>query len=382
MSAAMAREARAANKAKAHRMANGSAAEASADNAGPGDDPSKRVDASGWAEPNMLAEAKTGMRPVSRRQYRSGGKVEGKKAVARADKKSRGADSYINRDVRAANHEIAQPHIGGFSTGGATNFRKQMHAEMCVPENHHGRRNGVGKFHRSHKAAGGGNWIADATKNKGALHRKLHVPKGEKIPAKKLAKAAHSSNPTEAKEANLAKTLKRLHHAEGGAAKDVHKHERHMHKGEPLTRLGKASGGSTYDIAGMRPKGGRMAHAKGGKAGKGKTNIIIGIHAGGAHQPPQMPPGAGMPPRPAAPPPMPPQGMPPAGAPAGMGMMPPGMGMPRASGGKVAGAKYGDASIAKAEKVKSPKNMPAGGGGGLGRLAKRSMAMKDGFRPV
>lgn len=52
------------------------------------------------------------------------------------------------------------------------------------------------------------NWIAGATKNKGALHKALGVPAGEKIPAKKLAKAAHSKNPTMRKRAALAKTLK------------------------------------------------------------------------------------------------------------------------------------------------------------------------------
>lgn len=55
-------------------------------------------------------------------------------------------------------------------------------------------------------------WIAKATaKNKGALHKKLGVPMGKKIPAKKLAAAAHSKNPKERKEVNLAKTLKKLH---------------------------------------------------------------------------------------------------------------------------------------------------------------------------
>jgi hypothetical protein len=55
-----------------------------------------------------------------------------------------------------------------------------------------------------------GKWISKAIKpaNKGALHRELGVPAGKKIPAKKLAKAAKSSNPTERKRANLAKTLK------------------------------------------------------------------------------------------------------------------------------------------------------------------------------
>ena len=55
------------------------------------------------------------------------------------------------------------------------------------------------------------NWIAGAVKHKGALHKELGVPLGEKIPDKKLAKAAHSSNPTEAKRARLAETLKGFH---------------------------------------------------------------------------------------------------------------------------------------------------------------------------
>ncbi len=54
------------------------------------------------------------------------------------------------------------------------------------------------------------NWISGATKNKGALHRALDVPVGTKIPPKKLEAALHSSNPTIAKEANLAKTLGKL----------------------------------------------------------------------------------------------------------------------------------------------------------------------------
>lgn len=55
-----------------------------------------------------------------------------------------------------------------------------------------------------------GNWIAGATAKKGALHRKLGVPANEKIPAKKLAAAAHSASPTERKEAALARTLKKI----------------------------------------------------------------------------------------------------------------------------------------------------------------------------
>jgi hypothetical protein len=61
-------------------------------------------------------------------------------------------------------------------------------------------------------------WIQSAIKHPGSLHKALHVPAGEKIPAKKLEKATHSSNPKLAKKAHLAETLKHMHHAKGGKA--------------------------------------------------------------------------------------------------------------------------------------------------------------------
>ena len=51
------------------------------------------------------------------------------------------------------------------------------------------------------------NWIAAATKNKGALHRALGVPQGKKIPESKLEKAAESGGKL-GKQARLAETLK------------------------------------------------------------------------------------------------------------------------------------------------------------------------------
>jgi hypothetical protein len=56
-------------------------------------------------------------------------------------------------------------------------------------------------------------WIKGAIKHPGALHRELHVPEGEKIPTKKLEKAAHSDNPTLAKRAHLAEMLGHMHHS-------------------------------------------------------------------------------------------------------------------------------------------------------------------------
>ena len=52
-----------------------------------------------------------------------------------------------------------------------------------------------------------GGWIKDAIKKPGALHAQLGVPAGEKIPAKKLAKAAQAGGKL-GQRARLAETLK------------------------------------------------------------------------------------------------------------------------------------------------------------------------------
>jgi len=51
------------------------------------------------------------------------------------------------------------------------------------------------------------NWIADAIKKPGALHEQMGVPKGQKIPAGKLAKAAKAPGKL-GQRARLAQTLK------------------------------------------------------------------------------------------------------------------------------------------------------------------------------
>jgi hypothetical protein len=58
----------------------------------------------------------------------------------------------------------------------------------------------------------GEKWIQKALpkSHRGALHKSLGVPAGEKIPEKKLEKAEHSKNPLTRKRANLAETLKNL----------------------------------------------------------------------------------------------------------------------------------------------------------------------------
>ncbi len=55
------------------------------------------------------------------------------------------------------------------------------------------------------------NWIANAIKKPGALHKELGVKVGKKIPAKTLAKAAKKGG-KEGKRARLAETLASFHH--------------------------------------------------------------------------------------------------------------------------------------------------------------------------
>ncbi len=58
-------------------------------------------------------------------------------------------------------------------------------------------------------------WIQGAIGEKGALHRQMGVPEGEKIPEAKLESAANSSDELLAKRARLAMTLKGFNHKHG-----------------------------------------------------------------------------------------------------------------------------------------------------------------------
>ena len=192
----------------------------------------------------------------------------------------------------------------------------------------------------------------------------------------------------------------------------------HYKRGGEAKKAAKAHGGEINYTGGTRPTGGREARAYGGglfgstkkkpaKGGKGKTNIVISINAGGQQPgampprppqglpipvPPPMPPGGlggppgGMPPMP-MPPPGPPGGMPPMPMPPPPGgpdgMMPP---IGRKAGGRIypkmhAGAGGGEGRLEKIDAygLKPPARkaggriypkMHAGAGGGEGRLEK------------
>ena len=188
-----------------------------------------------------------------------------------------------------------------------------------------------------------GKWIQGAIEHKGALHKSLHVPMGEKIPAKKLAKAEHSSNPKLAKRAHLAETLKHMHRANkfGGGALS-----------EGKAPKGKGKGKGTHINIMINPKG----------ADAGMPGLPPGM--------PGMPPAGGPPAGGGVPVPMgmPPMGggMPMGGAPMGAPPMPPAGGMPplpRKAGGKV---------------YRSYKDMDAGAGSGLGRIEKTEIQKRRG----
>jgi hypothetical protein len=110
----MAKKARAALKEKAKRLGS--------------DRPTQKVDSSTWSPPELLeADVKTGLRPISRRAYKSGGKVQGACAPTRADRKQRKsggeatayANAKVNRNVKDANElREGKKHIGGMKKGG------------------------------------------------------------------------------------------------------------------------------------------------------------------------------------------------------------------------------------------------------------------------
>ena len=110
----MSRDARRAMRAKIHRLTTAKAG---------------KVDASSYGPEEVLnSEVKTGMRPISRRAYKKGGKVvavSGADAPQNAGKKPRSGnkhltvDALVNRNLKDANEDReGKKHIGGLKTGG------------------------------------------------------------------------------------------------------------------------------------------------------------------------------------------------------------------------------------------------------------------------
>lgn len=439
----MSKSARAAMKSKIKRMLT--------------NDPHKKVDASSWTPTDALnADAKTGLRPISPRAYKRGGKVQGFEALKHAGRKPRKsggragsspitADSLVNRDVKEANAEFGKPHVGGYKRGGRT---KKMDGGMMQQDPRMGM---VGRSRlnmsnqppvykkggkvdhddvaedkrliksmvkpgaiRSGKASGG---LQTGKKSK---EKSDLVEKAMKMAIKTRGVDPYDTEPSQGKAYKTLWSLRQgkpeykhggeIHAASccckkcGGARKadggatdtagmpaDVANDYRAAHPAPAKTAPPKApppkaespndemaNERRAADLAAAARKagknhGGRAARKRGGRTGKGKTNIIIAINP---HSRAEQPPAGAIPPQqqPARPVPV----MPP--APMGAGAAPPAMGggapaglaaalsagqpnpLARKSGGKVGHRVY-----------RSYRDMDAGAGSGFGRLEKTSI---------
>ena len=346
-------------------------------------EPHTKVDSSSWSPPDMLeADKQNGMRPVSKRQYKSGGKVEGAHAKKRADRKARkeggramSVDGFINRDNKLANDEReGVKKIGGMKRGGK------------IKREHHADGDAVGDLIRQDQ-------IEQGMKGRGLPMRVPMPPRRPKAsePAFKdpipnsasptYKKGGAAKHPDEKEDKALIKkmikssAMKRDEHCWGGETKSKKAdggkidwlRKKHASGGEVF------SGDSKSKVPGVVP-GGRDAHKHGGKA-KGKTHININVNAHPAGMPmaggpmggPPMPP---MPPRPPMAPPSAPMGGAPMGGaqtdPALLAALAGGRGpQPPMGGGMPMGRKSGGRTNAKTIHV-----IDNAAGGGLGRLEK------------
>ena len=313
----------------------------------------EKVDASDFdGYPDLEANMATGVRPLSRRQFRKGGKVvakvEGVNAkhhMGRKPRKGGGStltpDSLINRDVREANEKRdGIKHDGGFKRGG----RAKRDSGGPVNDDMGSKNSGIS----------GSGWDDKPSRNAPPIPTSRNappIPKGgyndpyEKMPPKLTAqqqsdmgrkrggrtqrsvggaledafvpgallsdiigghvgkgyKRGGSAFEGTAKDKREDRVLAKKHHEtfadwEHSAADKKHDKQRSM-KG--LKSGGKAESVSDGVAEGTRPTGGREAHKGGGRTArasggrtKGKTNINIIIDAQPKPQGMQPPIGA------------------------------------------------------------------------------------------
>lgn len=332
------------------------------------------IDASGWKEPTMETERKTGGRPVPR-AFKRGGKVEGEESKQHAGRKPRASGGKLASYARKAIEDVMDA-----SERYSRSYDKEGNSEKTQSLADRGEKRGRG-IDLALKKFEGKAKVPATRASGGKVHAKGCTCKMCNGGEAKVSRETRATGGSANYEGGTRPTGGRLAHAKGGKAvpakgesakgatrtsSDVRSPTRTSTstkadtKGNVTVTGGAGDGDTTVNVSGKRAKkafggtliaGERMPRKDGGRT-KGKTDIHININS--APKPP-MPMPLPMPPAGAMPPPMP-AGGPPMGAgplPPGLGVPPPAMGagpMPRKSGGRA--------------------NLDAGAGGGLGRLEK------------
>ena len=411
----MSRAARAAMKAKAVRM-------------GGKGDPKTKVDASTWSPPEMMNTGmKVGMRPLTRRAFRKGGKViekcEGNPAAMRADRKQRKAGGkttslvtdLINRNDKKANlaREGGDAHVGGYAKGGDVEQDKKLikKALRQHDKNMHGGKKEDIKLKKGGyvgKQAGGKAIPGDAptrgytrdgsaTGNPPPKYETIDEMMKDKGIGKKRGGGTYfgGTRPTGGRMPKagggdvLADAVNRVDDRQGMYPRRVGGSEiarmgeldyaQRKAQAKNFPRMERADAAALAadredSEANMvarygRKKGGRAERKSGGRT-KGKTNIVISINAGKPQDQqqammPKMPTPSPMPVPPIAPPPMG------AGAPPPMPMpMPPPGPPPGLAGAPPHGGMPPMPRKRGGRAYKSYKDMDAGALSGMGRLEK------------
>lgn len=253
----MARAARAAMKNKIQRLTAG--------------EPKAKVDASTWSPPEMMnTGAKTGMRPISRRAFRKGGKViekcEGVEAMKRADRKQRktGGRSLvtdlINRNDKKANlaRDGGGAHVGGYKRGGDVEQDKKLIKKAISQHDKHmhgGKHEEIKlkKGGRTRKQAGG----SMTEREKNAYNRRIN----DMLEDSRDVRTERLLMPPSAQESDFDKRTRELMPEPKRGSMPPDADMKNPVTGAP--RTGRKKGGGTY-FGGTRPTGGRMPHARGG----------------------------------------------------------------------------------------------------------------------